>query len=72
MRTRRKQSKIIIDEDKKNDILYIGYPTNPYTVGIDFSDDIILHYDRRRKRVIGITVLHLEKLKDELRKEGKK
>jgi hypothetical protein len=66
MRVQRKRSRIIINEDKKNDILYIGYPTDSYTVGIDFSDDIILHYDKRRKRVVGITILHLEKLKKEL------
>lgn len=49
----------IIDINEKMDIAYVGIClTNSPTIGIDLNEDIIAHYDVKKKEVIGFTIIH--------------
>jgi len=65
-----RKNRIIIDEGE--DVFYIGYPTNSYTVGVEFDDDIVFHYDVKEKTVIGVTILHWQRFKKRLERRIKR
>ncbi|MCM8777531.1 MAG: DUF2283 domain-containing protein [Candidatus Omnitrophica bacterium] len=48
------------------DIAYIGLPTNSSTIGIDLDEDITLHFDTQKREIIGLTILHWERIKKKL------
>ncbi|MFN4227838.1 MAG: DUF2283 domain-containing protein [Candidatus Ratteibacteria bacterium] len=60
------EKKIIMEINKEMDIAYIGLPTNSSTVGIDLDEDITLHFDTKKREIIGITILHWERFKKKL------
>ena len=69
----KRKKRIILEIDREADIAYIGLPTNSSTIGIDLDEDITLHFDTKKRKIIGITILHWEKFKKklELRKIAK-
>jgi len=57
----------IFEINEKLDIAYIGIsPTNTSTIGIDLDEDITCHYDTKKKQIIGITIIHWDRLKQKL------
>jgi uncharacterized protein YuzE len=62
----KKRERIIKEIDEKNDIAYIGLPTNSSTIGIDLDDDITIHFDTKKNMIIGITILHWKRFKEKL------
>ena len=57
----------IIDINKKMDIAYVGIcPTTTSTIGIDLNEDIVAHYDVKKKEVIGFTIIHWDQYRQKL------
>ncbi len=61
-----KRKGLIFEVDEKMDIAYIGLPTNSYTIGIDLEEDITVHFDTKKREIIGITILHWKRFKKKL------
>ena len=69
----KRREKIIKEIDEENDIAYVGLPTNSSTIGIDLDEDITIHFDTKKNKIIGITILHWKRFKEklELKKRAK-
>jgi len=69
----KRREKIIKEIDEENDIAYVGLPTNSSTVGIDLDEDITIHFDTKKNKIIGITILHWKRFKEksELKERAK-
>ena len=69
----KRREKIIKEIDEENDIVYVGLPTNSSTIGIDLDEDITIHFDTKKNKIIGITILHWKRFKEklELKKRAK-
>jgi len=62
----KRREKIIKEIDEENDIAYVGLPTNSSTIGIDLDEDITIHFDTKKNKIIGITILHWKRFKEKL------
>ena len=62
----KKKREIIKEIDEENDIAYIGFPTNSSTIGIDLDNNITIHLDTKKNKIIGITILHWKRVKEKL------
>jgi uncharacterized protein YuzE len=62
----KRREEIIKEIDERNDIAYIGLPTNSSTIGIDLDEDITIHFDTKKNMIIGITILHWKRFKKKL------
>ncbi len=62
----KRKNRIILKIDEEMDIAYVGLPTNSSTIGIDLEEDITLHFDTRKREIIGITILHWKRFKKKL------
>ncbi len=56
----------ILDIDEKFNNAYIGYPTNKNTVGIDIDEDIVAHFDTKKKTLLGFTIFHWKSFKEKI------
>lgn len=56
------------DYDEEADVLYLSLGKPQKAIGVDIGEGVVVRYDERRKKVVGLTVLGMRaKLLDSLK-----